>query len=220
MTITPDSVKASLESADFGERLRAINHLRQLDPAIAFELIKVPVVDSNVRVRYAAVSQLASLGRQNLEEASAILRAGLLDPEPDVQAAAADSIGALNLTEAFDDLQALYRRTPEWLVSFSIIAALGELGEPRGFELLEEALASDNDLLKTAAIGSLGELGDARAVSLLTPYATNSDWQIRYRLVQALSRFDSQEARSTLAKLATDEVDQVAQQAKTCLEIA
>lgn len=220
MSITPDLVKASLESADFGERLRAINHLRQLDPAIAFELIKVPVSDSNVRVRYAAVSQLASLGRQNLEEAATMLRAGLLDPEPDVQAAAADSIGALNLTEAFDDLQALYHRTPEWLVSFSIIAALGELGEPRGFELLEEALASDNDLLKTAAIGSLGELGDARAVGLLIPYATHPDWQIRHRLVQALSVFDSSEARSTLEKLSTDEVEQVAQQAKTCLETA
>lgn len=214
----PDLVKAALESADFGERLRAINHLRQLDPAIAFELIKTPVLDSNVRVRYAAVSQLSSLGRQDLEASLKILRAGLLDPEPDVQAAAADSIGALNLTEAFDDLEALYRRTPEWLVSFSIIAALGELGNSRAFELLAEALAADNDLLKTAAIGSLGELGDVRAVDILIPYATNPDWQIRYRVVQALGRFNTPEARSTLETLTTDVVEQVAQQAKSCLE--
>jgi len=30
------------------------------------------------------------------------------DPEPDVQAAAADCLGALKLTEAFEDLQQLY----------------------------------------------------------------------------------------------------------------
>ncbi len=218
MTTNPDSVKAALESADFGERLRAINHLRQLDPAIAFELIKAPVVDSNVRVRYAAVSQLSSLGRQDLAASLKILKAGLLDPEPDVQAAAADSIGALKLTEAFDDLEALYRRTPEWLVSFSIIATLGELGNLRAFELLEEALAADNDLLKTAAIGSLGELGDVRAVDLIIPYATNPDWQIRYRVVQALGALNTPEARSVLENLTTDDTEQVAQQAKDCLE--
>ena len=220
MTITPDSVKASLEAADFGERLRAINHLRQLDPAIAFELIKVPVTDSNVRVRYAAVSQLSSLGRQNLDESLKILKAGLLDPEPDVQAAAADSIGALKLTEAFDDLEALYRRTPEWLVSFSIVATLGELGNLRAFELLKEALSTNNDLLKTAAIGSLGELGDVRAVEVIIPYATNPDWQIRYRVVQALGALNTPEARSTLATLTTDDTEQVALQAKNCLELS
>ncbi|MCY7322885.1 MAG: HEAT repeat domain-containing protein [Phormidesmis sp. CAN_BIN36] len=219
MTTTPDLVKAALESADFGERLRAINHLRQLDPAIAFELIKAPVLDSNVRVRYAAVSQLSSLGRQDLAASLKILRAGLLDPEPDVQAAAADSIGALKLTEAFDDLEALYRRTPEWLVGFSIVAALGELGNLQAFELLEEALAADNDLLKTAAIGSLGELGDVRAVDLLIPYATNPDWQIRYRVVQALGRLNTPEARSTLETLVADDAEQVAEQAKSCLGI-
>jgi HEAT repeat protein len=217
---TPDSVKALLESTDFGDRLRGVNHLRQLDPAIAFELIQLPVVDGNVRVRYAAMSQLSTLGHQNRGEALKILRAGLFDPEADVQAAAADSIAALKITEAFEDLENLYRRTGEWLVSFSIVAALGELGDPRGFELLQEALGTDNDLLKTAAIGSLGELGDARAVDLLTPYASNPDWQIRYRVAQALSAFQAPEVRSTLEKLAHDEVEQVAQQAKTLLEAA
>ncbi len=46
----------------------------------------------------------------------------------DVQAAAADSIAALKLTEAFEDLQQLYHTTSEWLVKLSIIAALGEMG--------------------------------------------------------------------------------------------
>ena len=81
---TPDSVKELLESNNFGDRLRGVNHLRQLDPAIAYELIKPSVTDENVRVRYAAVSQLASLGGQNPSEATSLLKAALFDPEPDV----------------------------------------------------------------------------------------------------------------------------------------
>jgi HEAT repeat protein len=217
MSITSESVKELLDSTDFGDRMRGVNQLRQLDPVIAFKMIQQPVIDSNVRVRYAAVSQLSSLGTQDREQALKLLKAGLFDPEPDVQAAAADSIAALKLTEAFDDLQQLYHRTGEWLVSFSIVAALGELGDARAFDLLQEALASDNDLMKTAAIGSLGELGDLRAVEILMPYVSNPDWQIRYRVVQALSAFDSPEARSALETLANDEVEPVAEQAKTML---
>jgi HEAT repeat protein len=217
MSITSESVKELLDSTDFGDRMRGVNQLRQLDPAIAFKMIQQPVVDSNVRVRYAAVSQLSSLGTQDREQALKLLKAGLFDPEPDVQAAAADSISALKLTEAYDDLQQLYHRTGEWLVSFSIVAALGELGDARAFDLLQEALGSDNDLMKTAAIGSLGELGDLRAVEILIPYVSNPDWQIRYRVVQALSAFDSPEARSALETLSHDEAEQVAQQAKAML---
>ncbi|KAM3090008.1 phycobilisome degradation protein NblB [Phormidesmis sp. 146-35] len=217
MSITSESVKELLDSTDFGDRMRGVNQLRQLEPAIAFQMIQQPVVDSNVRVRYAAVSQLSSLGSQDRQQALKLLKAGLFDPEPDVQAAAADSIAALKLTEAYDDLQQLYHRTGEWLVSFSIVAALGELGDTRAFDLLQEALESDNDLMKTAAIGSLGELGDLRAVGILMPYVSNPDWQIRYRVVQAMSAFDSPEARSALETLSQDQVEQVAQQAKTVL---
>ena len=214
---TPDSIRELLQSENFGDRLRGINQLRDIDPAIAFELIQIPVTDSNVRVRYAAVSQLASLGSQNLETSLSLLKVALADIEPDVQAAAADSIGALKLTQAYEELESLYRRTPEWLVSFSVIAALGELGDPRSFDLLKEALTSDSDLVKTAAIGSLGELGDVRAVELLTPYAANPDWQIRYRVVQALGRLNTPEARSTIEVMSHDETEQVAKQAREFL---
>lgn len=217
MTITPESVKELLGSADFGDRLRAVNQIRQLDPSIAYDLITTATTDAHPRVRYAAVSQLASLGTQNLPETAKILRDCLTDPETDVQAAAADSLGALHLHEAFDDLQHLYHRSREWLVKFSIVAALGELGDQRAFPLLQDALSSDNELVRTAAIGSLGELGDSRAIALLTPLARDPDWQIRYRVVQALGNLDGPEARSTLEQLTQDEVEQVAQQAKFCL---
>lgn len=218
MSVTPESVRNRLSSEDFGERLSALNQLRQLEPSIAFEIIQPAITDQSVRVRYAAVSQMSSLGQCNLTLALEILRRCLLeDPEPDVQAAAADALGALKLTDAYEDLERLYHQTPEWLVKFSIVAALGELGDPRSFALLETALKDDNGLIQTAAIGSLGELGDERAVPLLLPYIDNEDWQIRHRVAQALSQFQGAEVRAALERLSQDKMELVAQEAKTYL---
>ena len=137
------------------------------------------------------------------------------DPEPDVQAAAADAIGALKLVAAFDELLHLYQTTPEWLVQFSIIAALGELGEPRGLSLLKTALTSETILVQTAAIGAIGELGDASAVESLIPFVSHPDWQIRYQLARSLRALGGDVAQQNLAILATDEIEQVAQEAKS-----
>ena len=219
MTVTRESVQELLNSPDFGQRISGLNQLRQLEPSVAFELIQPLVNDNNVRIRYGAVSQLDTLGHQDLTVSLTLLRDRLLnDPEPDVQAAAADSLSALKLTEAYDDLEQTYNQTTEWIIKFSIIAALGELGEPRSFQLLEDALKSDTSLIQTAAISSLGELGDPRAVPLLIPFATNSDWQIRYRLVQALVNLGGEEARAVLETLANDSVEQVASVAQEGLQ--
>jgi HEAT repeat protein len=218
MSVTPESVKQMLGSQDLGDRFRAVNQIRQLeDKAIAFELAQTAINDQNARVRYSAVSLMDTVGEHDLTTSLQVLRRLLSDPEPDVQAAAADCIGALKLTEAFTDLEQLYHSTSEWLVKFSIIATLGELGDPRSFELLKEALSSGNDLEQTAAISSLGELGNMQAVELLVPYATNQDWQIRYRVVQALAKLDGTEAHSVLEILANDEVKAVAQEARNWL---
>jgi HEAT repeat protein len=213
MSITPDSVKKQLESEDLGDRLRGVNEIRELEPAIGFELIQSAITDENARVRYSAVSQFDTLGTQDLDKSLNILRGLLQDPEADVKAAAADCLGGLKLVAAFDDLQQLYQSTSDWIIKLSVIAALGELGEPRGFEMLKQALSEDNDLVKTAAISSMGELGNTQAVSILAPYASDSDWQIRYRVAQALNRLGTSEAKPILESLANDEVEAVAEEA-------
>ena len=218
MSITPESVTDLLNSEDFGERIRGLNQLRQIDRDTAFKMVQPLITDDNTRVRYAAVSQLDTLGVENKAASLKLLRDRLFnDPEPDVQAAAADAIGGLKLSEAFADLNKVYHDTPEWLVQFSIIAALGELGDPNSFDLLEEALNSNNNLLQTAAIGSMGELGDKRAIPLLKNFVEHEDWQIRFRLVQALGRLGGDEAKAAIAKLVDDESEQVAQEAKNNL---
>ena len=218
MNITPESIEDLLNSEDFGERIRGLNQLRQIDRETAFKMVQPLIADDNTRVRYAAVSQLDTLGVTDKATSLELLRDRLFnDPEPDVQAAAADAIGGLKLNEAFADLDKVYHNTSEWLVQFSIIAALGELGDPESFPLLKEALHSNNNLLQTAAIGSMGELGDKRAIPLLKNYVEHEDWQIRFRLVQALGRLGGDEAKAAIAKLVDDESEQVAQEAKNNL---
>lgn len=216
MTITPESIVQQLSSENLGDRLRGVNQIRQLEKSIGFELLQRAIADSDARVRYAAVSQIASLGDQDRHLSLTLLRDRLLnDSEPDVQAAAADSIGALKLTEAFEDLHQVYYNTSEWLVQLSIIAALGELGDPRGLQLLEHGLTHGNELIQTVAISALGELGDRQAIPLLISRASDPDWQIRHRIAQALSRLGGEEVQEVLQKLAADEVSQVAQEAQS-----
>ncbi|MFZ4639562.1 MAG: phycobilisome degradation protein NblB [Nodosilinea sp.] len=219
MTITPDSVRELLHSQDYGDRIKAVNQLRQIDASAAFDLAQLAAHDSNARVRYAAISQLASLGRQDLATVEPLLRRALTnDPEADVQAAAADAIAGLGLRAAYPDLETVYRNSGEWLVQFSIVAALGELGAPEALPLLQEALQSDNELVVTAAIGALGELGDGRAIPSLLSYTQHPDWQIRQRLTQSLARFSDPEARAALEALARDSSPIVAEAAQHHLQ--
>lgn len=216
--ITTESVKTLLNSENFGERIRGINELRNLDSDVAYELIKPIIKDDNVRVRYAAVSQLDTLGQTNLDQTLELLLDRLYnDSEGDVRAAAADAIAGLKLTKAYPDLEKVYYETSDWLIQFSIVAALGELGDMRGFSILKDALQSDNELLKTSAISALGELGNNQAIDLLLPYINDSDWQIRHRLAQALGRLGGEKVQSALQKLAEDKSAPVADEAKNYL---
>jgi HEAT repeat protein len=222
MSITPESVSELLYAEDFGLRMKAINQLRQLDQNTAFKLIQPLINDQNARIRYAAISLLDTIGGVDRDKSLELLRDRLHnDSEADVKAAAADAIAGLKLTEAFPDLLTVYQETSEWLIQFSIIASLGELGDPRGFELLQQALVSDNELLQTSAIGALGELGDPQAIPLLIPFAENPDWQIRHRVAQSLGRLGphTEEVIDILTKLAQDKADIVAVEAQSYLKM-
>jgi HEAT repeat protein len=217
MSMTPDAAQALLRSEVFSDRIQGINALREMAAADAFGLL-IPVLnDPNVRVRYAAVSLLASVGQVDPPQSLAALRAGLKDPESDVVAAAADAIAGLRLHGGYPDLRDLYQETTDWIVRFSIVSALGELGDPRGFEILEHALQSQDPLLVPAAIGALGELGDPQAIPMIMPYVSDPDWQIRHRVLQAFLRFDTPETRAALQILAQDSEAPIAQQAQQAL---
>jgi HEAT repeat protein len=218
MSTNPETIAQALQSEDLGDRLSAVNQIRNLPAAEGFGLLTQAISDSNSRVRYAAVSQMGTLGNQDRAKSLEILRDRLYtDSEMDVKAAAADAIGALQLTEAFPDLEACFRQINDWLLQMSIVSTLGELGDPRGFNLLKEALASPEELVQGSAIGSLGELKNPEAIPLLEPFLTSTDWQIRYRVVQALNNIGGEGARAMLQTLTHDTIPQVAEMATAAL---
>jgi HEAT repeat protein len=218
MSVTPESVQQLLSSDSFSDRVRGLNQLRQIEPKLAFEMVKPLIKDPNPRIRYSAVSQLDPIGNENPQEALALLRDRLFnDPEVDVKSVAADVIGGLKLTAAYEDLQKVYETTSEWLLQMSIIATLGEMGDARGFNLLKIALNSENSLIRTAAISSLGDLQIPDALPLLLPLATDEDWQVRFRLAIALGQFEKAEVEKVLTELAQDPFEQVAQTAQDIL---
>jgi len=213
------NIQQLLDSNDYGDRLSGLNFLRELPIKDTFKMIFPLLKDTNVRVRYAAVSQMDTLGQVDLEKSLEILRDILAnDPEIDVKAAAADALAGLKLKDAYEDLVKAYEQSSEWLLQFSILAALGELGDPRSFDLLKDALSSPNELYRTAAISSLGELSDPRAIPLLLEFLEDEDWQIRHRLAQALGYFQALEAKTALEKLALDPFEQVASEANHSLQ--
>jgi HEAT repeat protein len=213
-----ESVQQLLSSETFGDRISGLNRLRAYEPDIAFPLLKPLLKDKEARVRYAAVSMLDVVGVGSETEALVLLRESLQDAEIDVKAAAADAIAGLKLAEAYPDLEALYRSTTEWLLQFSIIAAIGDLGEPRAFDLIAEALQSETELVRLSAISALGDLRDERAIDLLTPFLNDDDWQVRFRLAQALGRIGGEEVKPFLEKLLQDEQSTVADEAKHQLQ--
>ncbi len=218
MSNNPEAIAQALQSEDLGDRLSAVNQIRDLPEAVGFDLLTQAIGDGNSRVRYAAVSQMGTLGKQDLVKSLEILRDRLYtDSEMDVKAAAADAIGALQLTEAYPDLVTCYRQINDWLLQMSIVSTLGELGDPRGFELLKEALSSPEELVQGSAIGSLGELKNPEAIPLLEPFLTHPDWQIRYRVVQALRNIGGAAARPMLETLSRDDTAQVSEMATASL---
>lgn len=214
-----ESVQQLLSSEDFGDRISGLNRLREFEPYVAFPMIQPLLQDQEARVRYAAVSQMDAAGVGFEAETLPLLRNALMnDPEIDVKAAAADALAGLKLKEAYADMKEVYDSTTEWLLQFSIIAAIGELGEPQAFDLLAEALQSEVELVRLSAISALGDLGDRRAIELLTPFVTDPDWQIRYRIAQAFGHFGGEEVKSFLEILTQDEQAAVANEAKHHLQ--
>jgi HEAT repeat protein len=217
MTPTPESVRALLTSANFGDRLQGINQLRVIDKAAAFELVQLVIADSNTRVRYAAVSLIDTIGDVDPAKSLEILRSCLADPEYDVKSAAADALGGLQLTAAIPELVDLYHDTSEWLLQLSIVAALGSMPDPRSLQLFSESIGSEVELVRMTTVQAIGEMADPAGVEILQQAIADSDDHIRVRVAEALGRIGDEAAMKLLQIMATDPDSKVAAQAKAFL---
>lgn len=85
-------------------------------------------------------------------------------------------------------MAAIYEESSDLMVRFSILAALGELGNPKAFDLLKYTLENEEEsLLKVAALGSIGELGDNRAIEVVKPFLSSDDASLKERAQIAMN---------------------------------
>mmetsp|Transcript_2625 Transcript_2625/g.7898 ORF Transcript_2625/g.7898 Transcript_2625/m.7898 type:complete len:225 (-) Transcript_2625:26-700(-) len=194
MAADKDEVMSLVMSGDNFNRLKGVNMARELEPIDCLDTLSLTSKDPDLNVRYATVSQLAEAGKADPEKALDLLR-DLIAHETDssVRAAVADAFCAIGIPEAYEDVESIYRDSGEVMVQFSILAGLGELGNPKAFDLLKEVLEDEGseELLKVAAIGALGELGDKRAKDLIKPFTEAEDATIKTRAEQALQSLQS-----------------------------
>uniref|UniRef100_A0A7S1TDD5 Phycocyanin alpha phycocyanobilin lyase n=1 Tax=Compsopogon caeruleus TaxID=31354 RepID=A0A7S1TDD5_9RHOD len=187
------TLREMLTTGKRADRARAVNLARHLPPADCLDLLLEAVTSKDPQIRYAAISQMAEVGKTDPDRVMKVAAELLVaDPESSVQSGAADVLASLQVPGAFDILEEALRNTKDWMLQFSILAGLGELGDQRAYDVLVEAMSSEEDLLRVAAVGALGELGDVRAIPLIEELAEKAeDPALRDRAQYALNRLKS-----------------------------
>ncbi|MGB3559762.1 MAG: HEAT repeat domain-containing protein [Geitlerinemataceae cyanobacterium] len=104
------------------------------------------------------------------------------------------------------------------MVRFSAAVSLGNLKNPKAYEVLLEALESKEALLQQAAIAALGEIKATESLDRLLQFVPSEDWWLRQRLAEALGNLPSAKTISALNYLAKDTHPQVAAAAKLSLQ--
>lgn len=217
--VTVEELNQLIGSADWGDRIKAINMARELSGDDALPLLSTLATDANTRVRYAAVSQIGTLDLSDKGVPLPLLKDRLeTDPEVDVRAAAAAALGDLKQPGTLQDLLGALEREEEWLMVLSVVAALGELGDLGAMDAVLTAARDENVLIRSTAASALGDLGDKRGLEALQMLATDADWQTRHRVCISLSKIGGDAARSVLETLSADEEEQVATTAASMLE--
>lgn len=204
-----------LKSDDSSDRLLALVALRNLPTAEAFPLIKPMVFDDCLPVRSMAIRSLTS---HPSTEAVSLLVQLLDDPNYEIRAGAAGALGYVGDHNTVQALSRVFWEDTEWLVRFSAAVSLGNLQNPRAYEVLLHGLDHSEVIVQQAAIAALGEIKAFDALDSLLHFVPSADWMIRQYLATALGNLPSPKSISALKYLAKDDHPQVAAAATLALE--
>ena len=108
------------------------------------------------------------------------------DPNANVRAAAAKTIGRLEYKKAVPQLvKAL--KDEEW-VCFSALEAITHIGDNNSFDAIMELLLSPSETIRFAAIEALGAIGTSEAVQCLADHIPRTDGFERSSTIKSLVR--------------------------------
>jgi HEAT repeat protein len=138
---------------------------------IALPLLPILLKDKDDDIRKFALDIIHDIQYCNYPEKLVEMLAN--DPNPNVRAAAAKTIGVLNYTDAVPQLvNALHDE--EW-VCFSVLEALTELKAENSVDSIIILLSNSSETVRLAAIEALGKIGSQKACQPLLEHIAKSD---------------------------------------------
>ena len=199
-------IETYLDSPNPQNRMKAITELRNYEPNLVVPLLKRRMYDQEFVVRsFVAMG----LGYKQTDEGFELLL-DLIEHDRDynVRAEAANSLAKYG-EAAIPHLVKLFREDSNWLIRYSIFAAIDFTNYP---EILLEfctlGLRGDNPVVKQTAIASLGQLTKTpqadSALKLLLCCANSEQAAIRAQVARVLRYFEEQKAEAALMKLRQD----------------
>ncbi|HSM31632.1 MAG TPA: HEAT repeat domain-containing protein [Woeseiaceae bacterium] len=225
--MVPDLI-ARMGGRDPVIKIHLINLLKRFDSAEINAALEVELRDTNKMVRGAALSALASRGKNvNIAAVAKLLQ----DPDLDVQNKAVEMMIHINhpdtvkyLADALKDESEYSRRAAvevlnevgnvnsvkellevlkddDWWVRSRAGDALAEIGGPKVVDSVVSLINDEDEEIRRTAIEILNATKDERAVDHLIKATDDSDWWVRERAVDALSKIGNPKALPKLESM-------------------
>ena len=201
-----------VSSQDRIQREYVIAALGNLKASSAIPAISTVLADVQLGRRYVAAWALGEIGGATAVDP--LLKA-LGDQDDEVRKYATRSLIKLNRLAVLPLIDFL-KLTQNPLAEASAIRALGDIADPRAFEILLRHLDGQS---RAEVVTALGKLKDPRSVDALVSVLQDPAWQIRMNAATALGPIGSIQQAEALEVLLEDEVNVVREWAARSLEM-
>ncbi len=199
-------IETYIDSPDPQNRMKAITELRNYEPDLVVPLLKKRMCDQEFVIRsFVAIG----LGFKRTDEAFGLLL-DLIEHERDynVRAEAANSLAKYG-EGAIPHLVKLFKQDSNWLIRYSILAAIDLTNYPELLlDLCVVGLKGEDPVVRQAALASLEQLAktpqEDLALELLLVAATSEQGEIRAQVARVLRYFEDPKAQTALKNLRQD----------------
>mgnify|MGYP003402699400 CR=1 FL=1 len=199
-------IETYIDSPNPQNRMKAITELRNYEPNLVVPLLKRRMCDQEFVIRSFVAT---GLGFKRTDEGFELLL-DLIEHDRDynVRAEAANSLAKYGEL-AIPHLVELFQQDSNWLVRYSILAAIDLRQHPEILlELSVLGLRGDDPVVREIALASLGELvktpQEDLALELLLLAAKSEEGEIRTQVARVLRNFEDPRAQFALVNLRQD----------------
>ena len=202
--IKPDMVPdliARMGGKDPIIKIHLMNLLAKFDKPEITHAFEMQLKDTNKMVRSAALSALATRGKNiNVDKVAALLT----DPDLDVQGKAVDVLIKANHPDTVQFLVTALKDESEY-ARRAAVEVLNEVGDETSVKDLLDAIKDDDWWVRSRAGDALAEIGGTRVVNSVVRLIGDKDEDIRRTAIEILNATKSDEAEDHLIKATDDE---------------